>query len=62
MIDPREDNMLLVTTDGRKAALDLRLYILPSPTTRTARSTWRWSRSSGSGVKHRSSASPNWFL
>jgi N12 class adenine-specific DNA methylase len=24
-IDPREDNMLLVTTDGRKAALDLRL-------------------------------------
>ena len=25
-IDPREDNMLLVTTDGRKAALDLRLY------------------------------------
>jgi len=26
MVDPREDNMLLVTTDGRKAALDLRLY------------------------------------
>ncbi|MCI0538403.1 MAG: hypothetical protein L0Z50_24615 [Verrucomicrobiales bacterium] len=26
IIDPREDNMLLVTTDGRKAALDLRLY------------------------------------
>jgi N12 class adenine-specific DNA methylase len=25
-VDPREDNMLLVTTDGRKAALDLRLY------------------------------------
>ena len=25
-IDPRTDNMLLVTTDGRKAALDLRLY------------------------------------
>lgn len=25
-IDPREDNMLLVTTDGRKAALDLRLH------------------------------------
>lgn len=25
-LDPREDNMLLVTTDGRKAALDLRLY------------------------------------
>jgi len=25
-IDPRDDNMLLVTTDGRKAALDLRLY------------------------------------
>ena len=25
LIDPREDNMLLVTTDGRKAALDLRL-------------------------------------
>ena len=24
-VDPREDNMLLVTTDGRKAALDLRL-------------------------------------
>lgn len=24
--DPRKDNMLLVTTDGRKAALDLRLY------------------------------------
>jgi N12 class adenine-specific DNA methylase/adenine-specific DNA methylase len=24
-IDPRDDNMLLVTTDGRKAALDLRL-------------------------------------
>ena len=25
-VDPRTDNMLLVTTDGRKAALDLRLY------------------------------------
>ncbi|HEY3856448.1 MAG TPA: hypothetical protein VGO67_18850 [Verrucomicrobiae bacterium] len=25
-VDPREDNMLLITTDGRKAALDLRLY------------------------------------
>jgi N12 class adenine-specific DNA methylase/TolA-binding protein len=25
-IDPRDDNMLLVTTDGRKAALDLRLH------------------------------------
>ena len=25
-VDPREDNMLLVTSDGRKAALDLRLY------------------------------------
>jgi TolA-binding protein len=25
-IDPHEDNMLLVTTDGRKAALDLRLH------------------------------------
>ncbi len=25
-IDPREDNMLLVTSDGRKAALDLRLH------------------------------------
>ncbi|MCI0541629.1 MAG: DEAD/DEAH box helicase family protein, partial [Verrucomicrobiales bacterium] len=25
LVDPREDNMLLVTTDGRKAALDLRL-------------------------------------
>jgi hypothetical protein len=25
-IDPRTDNMLLVTTDGRKAALDLRLH------------------------------------
>ena len=25
-VNPREDNMLLVTTDGRKAALDLRLY------------------------------------
>jgi N12 class adenine-specific DNA methylase len=25
-IDPRQDNMLLVTTDGRKAALDLRLH------------------------------------
>jgi hypothetical protein len=26
LVDPRDDNMLLVTTDGRKAALDLRLY------------------------------------
>jgi N12 class adenine-specific DNA methylase len=25
-VDPRRDNMLLVTTDGRKAALDLRLH------------------------------------
>ena len=25
-IDPREDNILLVTTGGRKAALDLRLH------------------------------------
>jgi hypothetical protein len=25
-VDPRVDNMLLVTTDGRKAALDLRLH------------------------------------
>jgi N12 class adenine-specific DNA methylase/adenine-specific DNA methylase len=25
-VDPRNDNMLLVTTDGRKAALDLRLH------------------------------------
>lgn len=25
-VDPSEDNMLLITTDGRKAALDLRLY------------------------------------
>ncbi len=25
-VDPREDNMLLITTDGRKAALDLRLH------------------------------------
>ncbi|MDR3675565.1 MAG: DEAD/DEAH box helicase family protein [Acidobacteriota bacterium] len=25
-VDPRQDNMLLVTTDGRKAALDLRLH------------------------------------
>src|ERR1017187_9930489 len=32
-IDPRLDNMLLVTTDGRKAALDLRLHdpSLPAP-------------------------------
>jgi len=26
MVDPRDDNMLLVTTDGRKAALDLRVH------------------------------------
>jgi N12 class adenine-specific DNA methylase len=26
LVDPRQDNMLLVTTDGRKAALDLRLH------------------------------------
>ena len=26
LVDPREDNMLLITTDGRKAALDLRLH------------------------------------
>jgi N12 class adenine-specific DNA methylase len=25
-VDPRQDNMLLITTDGRKAALDLRLH------------------------------------
>jgi N12 class adenine-specific DNA methylase len=25
-VDPRQDNMLMVTTDGRKAALDLRLH------------------------------------
>lgn len=25
-VNPRDDNMLLVTTDGRKAALDLRIY------------------------------------
>src|SRR5439155_13492353 len=31
LIDPREDNMLLVTTDGRKAALDLRLHDPPLP-------------------------------
>ncbi len=30
-LDPREDNMLLVTTDGRKAALDLRLNRLGLP-------------------------------
>jgi hypothetical protein len=30
-VDPREDNMLLVTTDGRKAALDLRLHDLCLP-------------------------------
>jgi N12 class adenine-specific DNA methylase len=30
-VDPREDNMLLVTTDGRKAALDLRLNDLRLP-------------------------------
>ena len=26
LVDPREDNMLMVTSDGRKAALDLRLF------------------------------------
>ena len=33
-VDPREDNMLLVTTDGRKAALDLRLMNPAAPMTR----------------------------
>ena len=36
-VDPREDNMLLVTTDGRKAALDLRLHqseLLDHPTSK----------------------------
>lgn len=30
-IDPRDENVLLVTTDGRKAALDLRLHAPSSP-------------------------------
>jgi N12 class adenine-specific DNA methylase len=33
-IDPREDNMLKITTEGRKAALDLRLM---KPSRRTIR-------------------------
>jgi len=30
-VDPRQDNMLLITTEGRKAALDLRLYAASLP-------------------------------
>ena len=48
-IDPREDNMLKITTDGRKAALDLRLMNPSARTTRTAKSIWPWTRSNASG-------------
>lgn len=36
-VDPREDNMLMITTDGRKAALDIRLVdscAFPDPNTK----------------------------
>ena len=36
-VDPRDDNMLKVTTEGRKAALDLRLVIPSRATTLTAK-------------------------
>lgn len=39
-VDPREDNMLKVTTDGRKAALDLRLvlpHVRDNPDSKTNR-------------------------
>ena len=40
-VDPREDNMLKITTEGRKAALDLRLLNPVAPTIPTAKSTWQ---------------------
>ena len=43
-VDPRDDNMLKVTTDGRKAALDLRLvlpYVHDNPDSKTSRAIER---------------------
>ncbi len=46
-VDPAEDNMLKVTGDGRRAALDLRLVGLDAPTEQAAQwlqapSAWPW--------------------
>ena len=55
-VDPSEDNMLKITSEGRKAALDLRLMKpVRCPTSRRAKSIWPSKRSSTSGRRQ----SPN---
>ena len=51
-VDPREDNALAITTDGRKLALDARMLVRRRHPTSPARRSTRWSRTSppsGSG-------------
>jgi N12 class adenine-specific DNA methylase len=59
-VDPKEDNMLAITTDGRKAALDFRLVAPRRALTKTARSPPACGRSMPSGNARRSSAAPSW--
>ena len=49
-VDPREDNALAITTDGRKLALDARMLSASAEDFPDRRSTpwWRTSRPSGS--------------
>ncbi len=48
-VDPSEDNMLKITSEGRKAALDLRLMKPQRRTNRRAKSIWPSKTSSASG-------------
>ncbi len=48
-VDPREDNALAITTDGRKLALDARLLSAPPRIFPARRSTPWWTRSLPSG-------------
>ena len=52
-VDPRDDNALAITTDGRKLAIDARMLSATAPISRTRRSTpwWRTSRPSGSAPR-----------
>ncbi len=59
-VDPREDNMLKITGEGRKAALDLRLGDRGRPTIPRARSTTSSGKSFRSGRKRVPSGSRSW--
>ena len=61
-IDPRDDNMLLVTTDGRKAALDAGLHQSELPDHPTSKVNLAVREVFQYGRKQRTNASPTCVL